>query len=171
MKKVYSLGFFMVLLSSLPLAAQTTNYKVYSLFVLNIARYSSWPEGQSKDFKIAVLGKSKIYEELVKNAEGKAINDSKIVVSQVESASEAMDAQIIFVSDGKSSSLAELKQSTEDKSVMIIAEREGLFKKGAAMSFIILDNNSLRFDLNSKELEKRKIKISKNLKDVANTTI
>ncbi len=170
MKKIISISLLMYVVNVITYA-QTTNYKVYSLFVLNIARFSSWPENQSKEFKIAVLGKSKIYEELAKSSEGKSIGESKISVTQVENLSEAMDAQIIFVADSKSSSLSELKQATEEKSIMIIAEREGLFKKGAAMSFVILDNNSLRFDLNSKELEKRKIKISKNLSAVANITI
>lgn len=171
MKKIYAISLALILSISFNSLAQTTNYKVYSLFVLNIARFSSWPENTPKDFKIAVLGKSKIYEELEKSVEGKTINEAKIVVVQVESAAEAMDAHIIFVADGKSSTLADIKQATEEKPIMIIAEREGLFKKGAAMSFVILDNSSLRFDLNSKELEKRKIKISKNLSAVANTTI
>lgn len=170
MKKIIIIS-FLLSCGSIVTNAQTTNYKVYSLFILNIARFSSWPESQAKEFKIAVLGKSKIYEELIKSAEGKSINEAKIIVTQIESANEAMDAHIIFVADGKSSALSDLKQATEEKPIMIITEREGLFKKGAAMSFVILDNSSLRFDLNSKELEKRKIKISKNLKDVANTTL
>jgi hypothetical protein len=50
---------------------------------------------------------------------------------------------------------------------MIIAEREGLHKKGAAMSFIVI-NNKLKFDINMKELEKRNLKISAQLTTLAN---
>ena len=72
---------------------------------------------------------------------------------------------------GKSSELAELLKKLEGKPVMIIAEREGLFKKGANFSFVVLDNNMLRFDINKKELESHQIKISKNLISLANETI
>jgi len=54
--------------------------------------------------------------------------------------------------------LAEFKKSLREP-VMIIAEREGLFKKGASFSFVVLDNNTLRFDINKKESESHQIKI------------
>jgi hypothetical protein len=151
-------------------SAQTTNYQVYSVFVVNIARYSSWPEVNG-DFKIAVLGKSKIVEELVKNTASKNINGAKITVEQMDNVEEAIKANIIYVPDGKSSQLSELLKITEGKPVMIITEREGLFKKGAGFSFVVMDNGSLRVDINNSELEKRRIKVSKNLSSLANTTI
>ena len=46
------------LLLSFAAKAQTTNYQVYSLYVLNIAKYSSWPEVEG-EFNITVFGKSK----------------------------------------------------------------------------------------------------------------
>jgi hypothetical protein len=55
--------------------------------------------------------------------------------------------------------------------VMVIAEREGLYKKGAGFSFVILDNNTLRYDINSTENEKRQIKVSHSLQSLANTVI
>ena len=151
--------------------AQTTNYQVYSVFVVSIAKYSSWPESDAKDFKIAVLGKSKVYEELIKTTTSKDINGKKVVITQTEETPLNDLPHIVYVSDGKSSQLAELLKKLEGKPVMIIAEREGLFKKGANFSFVVLDNNMLRFDINKKELESHQIKISKNLISLANETI
>ncbi len=151
--------------------AQTTNHQVYAVFVVSIAKYSSWPETEAKDFKITVLGKSKVFDELTKATANKDIHGRKIVVTQTDDINNIGDAQIVYLPDGKSSQLAELQKSLAGKPVMIIAEREGLFKKGASFSFVVLDNNTLRFDINKKESENRHIKISQNLSSLANEVI
>jgi hypothetical protein len=77
----------------------------------------------------------------------------------------------VFLADGKSSTLSDLQKATEGKPIMVVAEREGLYKKGASFSFVLMDNNTLRYDVNNAELEKRNIKVSKNLTNLANTVI
>jgi len=150
--------------------AQTTNYQVYSLFVMNIAKYSAWPSAGS-EFNIIVLGKSKVFDELNKQAAGKSINGSALKVSQVDVLTNVDNVNIIYLSDGKSSMLDEVLKLTQGKPVMIVAEREGLFKKGAGFSFVLMDNNTLRFDINNTDLEKRQIKISRNLSSLANSIL
>jgi hypothetical protein len=151
-------------------SAQTTNYQVHSLFVMNIAKYSTWPS-HTHEFHILVFGKSKIYDELVKQMSGKNINGLSIKVTQTDNVAEIGSAEIIFLADGKSGSLSEIMKATDGKPTMVIAEREGLFKKGAGFSFVLMDNNTLRYDINNEELEKRNIKVSKNLASLANSVI
>jgi hypothetical protein len=155
---------------SMQTTAQTTNYQVHSLFVMNIAKYSTWPSVNG-EFTITVFGKSKIYDELIKQAAGKTINGLPVKVIQTDNINEIGSPQIIFLADGKSSALDEVLKVTEGKSTMVIAEREGLYKKGAGFSFVIMDNNTLRYDINNAENEKRQIRVSKNLVSLANTTI
>jgi hypothetical protein len=150
--------------------AQTTNYQVHSLFVMNIAKYSTWPSGAS-EFHIVVFGKSKIQDELEKHVVGKNINGLSIKVSQTDDVNQLGAAQIIFLADNKSGNLSDILKATEGKPIMVVAEREGLFKKGASFSFVVMENNTLRFDINNAELEKRNIKVSKNLVNLANSMI
>jgi hypothetical protein len=151
--------------------AQTTNHQVYAVFVVSIAKYSSWPETEAKEFKITVLGKSKVYEELTKATANKDIHGKKIIVTQTVDIQSVSDSQIVYLPDGNSSQLMELQKFITGKSVMIIAEREGLFKKGASFSFVVLDNNTLRFDINRKESESHQIRISQSLSSLANEVI
>ncbi len=151
-------------------SAQTTNYQVHSIFVFNIAKYSTWPT-TSGDFTIVVFGKSKIHEELTKQFTGKQVNGMAVKVVQVDDINQIGSAQIVFLADGKSGTLADILKVTDGKSTMVIAEREGLFRKGASFSFVIMENNTLRFDINHAELDKRSIKVSKNLTSLANTVI
>jgi hypothetical protein len=157
------------LVLSVSLQAQTTNYQVYSLYVVNIAKYSSWP-AVNGEFKITVLGKSKVYEELSKQ-NGKVVNGHTMKINQVDDISKIDQPQIIYLADGKSSALDDLIKMTEGKSVMIICEREGLHKRGAGFSFVVMENGTLRCDINASELEKRQIKLSKNLSALTNSTI
>lgn len=149
--------------------AQTTNYQVYALFVVNIAKYSEFPQLQG-ELEIASYGRSKAYDELVKQ-NGKSVNGHVLKVTQTDDLSALQKASVIYLADSKSSSLDEVLKATEGKPVMIICEREGLFRKGAGLSFVVTDNNTLRFDVNNGELEKRQIKISKNLTALANTIL
>lgn len=169
MKKNYFIAFLFFGLMNAAVA-QTTNYQVHSLFVVNIAKYSTWPE-TSTEFRITVFGKSKIYDELVKNTSGKNINGLTVKVDVVENVSEIQSPHIVFIADGKSGSMNDVVKATDGKSVLIIAEREGLYKKGASFSFVLMDNNTLRYDINNNELEKRHIRISKNLASLANTVM
>ena len=149
--------------------AQTTNHPVYALYVVNIAKYSEWPNGVS-ELKISVLGKTKVYDELLKH-NGKTVNGHVLKVTQIEEITEIGDAHILYVADGRSGALSDVIVQTESKPLLIIGEREGLFKKGAGFSFIVMENNTLRFDINATQLEKRNIKVSKNLTTLANSSI
>lgn len=149
--------------------SQTTNYQVYSLYVVNIAKYSSWPS-LNGEFNITVFGKTKVFDELIKQT-GKNVNGHDLNVKQADNLNDIGQPQIIYLADGKSSSLDDLLKLTEGKSVMIICEREGLHKRGAGFSFVVMENGTLRCDMNSTELEKRQIKISKNLTALTNSSI
>ncbi len=168
MKKILTLS--LILLYAYVAKAQTTNYQVHSLFVLNIAKYSTWPPGNN-EFHIVVFGKSKIYEELTKHVSGKNVNGLAIKVSQTDNLADLGAAQLVFLADNKSSNLSEILKTTDGKPTMVIAEREGLYKKGAAFSFVLMDNNTLRYDINNVELEKRNIRVSKNLASLAHSVL
>jgi hypothetical protein len=150
-------------------ACQTTNYQVYALFVVNIVKYSSFPN-PGTDLQIAVYGKTKVFDELLKQ-NGKTVNGHVLKASQAESVADLSQAQVIYLADGKSGAIEEIVKATEGKPILIICEREGLHKKGAGFSFIITENSTLRFDINNTELEKRLIKVSKSLTALANSMI
>jgi hypothetical protein len=150
--------------------AQTTNYQAYSVFVYGLSKYMSWPTNDKTEFTIAVVGKSKVYDEMVKAYTGKLINGLPVKIVQVDDPQEVAAPQIMYVSDGKSNIIEAIHKQTEGKPVLIIAEREGLHKKGATMSFIAIDSK-LRLDINAKELQNRHIKISTQLQALTNEVI
>ena len=159
----------LIVFASWSLKAQTTNYQVYSLYVVNIAKYSSWPAATG-ELHVTVFGKSKVYDELMKQ-NGKNVNGLILKVKQVDNVNDIGTPQIVYLPDGRSSALEDILKITNGKSVMIISEREGFHKRGASFSFIVMENGTLRCDMNNTELEKRQIKVSKNLSALTNSTI
>ncbi len=166
---IYTLFSLLFAGASFNSVAQTTNYQVYALFVVNIAKYSEFPQLQG-ELEIVSFGKSKAYDELLKQ-NGKNVNGHTLKITQSDDLSVLQKASVVYLADGKSSALDEVLKATEGRPVMIICEREGLFRKGAGLSFVVTDNNTLRFDVNNGELEKRQIKISKSLTALANTIL
>lgn len=167
--RVFLLALSFVFLTGV-LKAQTTNYQAYSVFVYGLSKYMSWPASNKTEFVIAVLGKSKAYDEMVKGLSGKHINGIPIKVVQIENLEATLDPHILYVSDGKSSMIEELKRTTTGKPILIIGEREGLFKKGAGVSFIAIESK-LRVDINNQELQSRQIKTSAQMQALAHEVI
>jgi hypothetical protein len=142
--------------------AQTTNFKSYAVLVSGIAKNFRWPNYQG-DFEIVVFGNSKVYHELLSMTHQKKIEGMDIKVTMTDKIFDIDAPKIIYLSDGKSSMLNEITQKVVGKPIMVICEREGLFKKGAGMSFIINTNNQLRLDINETDLLERNIKAPYNM--------
>ncbi len=156
------------LLMALPTrtVAQTTNYKAYAIFLYNFTKYVHWPEGSlTGDFQITVVGNSKVTQELTAIVQNKTVLGKKIVVSQVNTAQELTGAHLVYLSGGRSGDLGELLQKLAGKPVLVVTERDGLVRKGASISFVTLDDSSLRFTLNDKALNN--LQIAQELKSLA----
>jgi hypothetical protein len=151
----------LILSFSFAAQAQTTNYQAYSVFVFGISKYMQWPEYSNNEFLIVVVGKSKAYDEMAKGLTGRVMNGKPVKVVQADDYA-SLNPQILYIPDGKSGMIDEVIKNTSGKPILIIGEREGLFKKGAGMSFIAIDDK-LRIDFNNKELTSRQIKVSTQL--------
>lgn len=142
--------------------AQTTNYKSYAILVLGIAKNVYWPDYKG-DFEIMVVGSPKMYEELAVLSNQKKIEGSDIKITLSDKAEDIGMPRIIYLADSRSSLLNDVVVKIKDQPALIIAEREGLFKKGAGMSFVINENNQLRLDINLTDIERRQLKAPANV--------
>ena len=144
--------------------AQETDYKAYTLFIYNFMKYIEWPEAQNKgDFIIAVLGDSPVSKELQTLAAGKKLKGRNIVLKKCNTLEECAGCHLLYISSSKSSVIKTLKDQIKDKPILLVGEREGLAKKGAGLSFVTLDDDELKFDINKKEIELHQLKIAGSL--------
>lgn len=127
-------------------------------------KYIEWPENQSKgDFVLGVYGDSPILKELSILSSSKKLKGRNIVVKIINKPDEAAMCQLLYIPSSKSSALKQLKETLNGKPILLVGEREGLAKKGTALSFCTLEDDALKFDINKKEIEQRQLKISSSL--------
>jgi hypothetical protein len=140
------------------------DYKAYTLFVYNFMKYVEWPEAQSKgDFVVGVYGESPIQKELQTLASSKKLKGRNIVVKSISKPEDVSACQLVYVPSSKSSAVKAFKEAIKDKPVLVVGEREGLAKKGAALSFVTMDDDALKFDINKKEIEQHQLKVASSL--------
>jgi len=113
--------------------------------------------------RIACFGKSKINQELSKLASLPQASGRKITVVEIEQPAQAEGMNMVFVADNKSSSIKALNDFCKQKNILIVAEREGLAKKGASIHFTVSENDDLSFEVNPKQLSSQQIKIAQRL--------
>ena len=87
----------------------------------------------------------------------------KIVVVNVASPADALLCNMIYISSKKSADLKAIAEKIKGKAVLIVAEREGLAKKGAGISFMIDDDDALKFDINKSVMDAQSLKIAQML--------
>ncbi|HEY0029339.1 MAG TPA: YfiR family protein [Bacteroidia bacterium] len=142
--------------------AQETNYKAYSVYVYNFIKYIEWPENtKTGEFVIAVIGDSPVLAELKALAASKKANGQTIIIKQYATIAEVDKCQILYISSSKSSMLKGAIEKIKNMSALLIAEREGLAKKGAGINFVTLEDETLKFEVNKKVIEAHNLKIPK----------
>ena len=153
-----------IIVTSVKLRAQETDYKAYTLFIYNFMKYVEWPETASKgEFIISVLGDSPINKELQELAHLKKLKGRPIVFRKVNSAQEAFNSHLVFIPASKSSTVKVFKEQAQGLPLLIVGEREGLAKKGAGISFVTLEEDELKFDINKKDIEGHHLKVANQL--------
>jgi acetyl/propionyl-CoA carboxylase alpha subunit len=116
--------------------AQTTNYKSYAIFLYT--RYIEWPTENRADFNITIVGKSKVTSELIPLMQNKTVAGKKITVSQVNTLEEVGNAQLVYVSNHKSSDLANILERVSGKATLVVTERGGQVKKGQVLVLLYM---------------------------------
>ncbi|HEY4799207.1 MAG TPA: YfiR family protein, partial [Bacteroidia bacterium] len=135
------------------------DYKAYTLFLYNFMKYIEWPD-PTGDFVIGVMGDSPIKNDLKTLSENKKAKGRKIVVKILATADDAAGCNMIYIPSEKSSFLKPIADKMKGKSVLIVAEREGLAKKGAAISFMVDEDDTLKFDINKSVIDSQSLKIA-----------
>ncbi len=146
--------------------SQDADYKAYTLFLYNFMKYIEWPNTEG-DFVVGVMGDSPIKKELVTLSETKKAKGRKIVIKVISTADEAAGCSLVYIPSAKSSMLKLILEKTKGKPILIVGERDGLAKKGAGISFVIDDDDALKFDMNKSVIDAQSLKVTNLLVQLA----
>jgi hypothetical protein len=161
MKKIVLI--LIIALSSAAVKSQSLDVsKNYVLYIFHIAKYIEWPENHNP-FIIGVLGNSPVTNLMTSNYKGKIIKESSISVRKYNDLNEVTDCQILFIPRSQKQFVQEAAKKFSNSNVLIISEFDNATHFGAAINFVIDQDESVKFELNKNTIKKAKLKLNNNL--------
>lgn len=145
-----------------------TNAKVKSVFLYNFTKYIEWPTQYKKgNFVIGLLGaSSSLAAELDKMATSKSVGDQKFAIKKYSSVNGMDPCHILFIAPDCTIPFSEITSKLKGKATLIVTEKPGLAKQGAAINFVVIDNKQ-KFELNKANAEKYSLKVANSLSQLA----
>jgi len=144
-----------------------TNSKMKAIFIMNFTKLVEWPQSYREgNFVVGVVGESPLYLELSKMAKTKKVANQTLEIKKFVSSDDISKCHILYVSQKSGEEISTIIKHIKTNSTLIVTEQQGLIDKGAGINFIIKDNRQ-KFELNKKNVEKYKLKVSSNLEALA----
>ncbi len=141
--------------------------KYIGLFLYNFTKFFDWPENaKTGDFVITVLGHESVAKELKQISGMKKVGSQNIVIKSISNPSEVERCQIMFVGFWHSRYLPQIMEKLQNEPCLIVTEKEGLLKQGAAINFLVLEN-TIKFEMKKSNAVKQGLKIDQRIMELA----
>jgi hypothetical protein len=144
--------------------AGDTNARLKSVFIYNFTRYIDWPaDYKTGNFVINMFGSNTaMLTELNNMAKTKTVGAQKIEIRNTTSLDGIGKCNILYVTQDVTNPLSDIIAKLKGKSTLIVTEKTGFAKLGAAINFIVVENRQ-KFELNQSNAEKYNLKVSSSL--------
>lgn len=151
-------------------SAQTTSkeYQIKAAFLYNFTKFVEWPAERFPEADsaiiIAVLGKSPFGDALESAVKDRLVNNRPIRVRFIESASQASDAHVVFVTSGAEEWLP---AALADMHGILTVGESAKFAAGGGIIRFVLADEKIRFEINQHSGEQAGLKLSGQLLKLA----
>lgn len=144
--------------------------KVKAAFVVNFARFISWPEEsfavESEPLLICTIGLDED-EAAFSGIESKKIKGHPIVLKNISSLDEpTRSCHLLYVKDVSNEHLKDYLKSSETSPVVTIGESDGFASLGGTIEFVKV-NDRLSFKINNTKAKERQLRINASLLNLA----
>lgn len=141
--------------------------KFHSIFIYNFSKYVKWPDDHgSGKFIIGVYGSSAIEKDLIEMADSKRVNGMPIEIRRFKSVEGIQNCHILYVASSESAKLDQIVSTAGADPVLIVTDKPGLARQGAAINFVELDGK-IKFELNQYNAESKGLKVAGALSSLA----
>lgn len=163
-----SLVFFVALMSLTMQAADDTTSKIKAVYIYNFTKFIEWPISYKQgNFVIGILGTSPLFRELSNMAATKkTVSQQPFEIQSFPNINSISKCHLLFVSADNAGNLKDITAKLRGFSTLIVTEKAGMAKQGAAINFVIQDNKP-KFELNKANAEKYNLKVGTSLSGLA----
>lgn len=155
-------------LAVLPCLAQSTRAsetEIEAAYLYNFGKFVNWPV-QPEPFEICVLGKDPFGKVLDATVSGESIGPSRVVVSRIASAREAMGCQVLFISNREEGHLKTILTAVRNAEVLTVSDMPHFAERGGMIEFVQREGR-VRFEVNLEAVQESKLMLSSELLKVA----
>jgi YfiR/HmsC-like len=164
--------FAMLAFTGAPSPAQTSGqlseYDVKAAFLLNFARFVTWPSSAFADphspFAICILGNDPFDGTLDQLVAGESVEDRKVTVQRLKAPPPPKACQILFISSSERDVPGILEGL--GPGVLTVSEQPDFLRAGGIIRFAIEDRH-VRFDINQRAAANAALTLSARLLGVA----
>lgn len=148
-------------------AADDTPSKIKATFIYNFTKYIEWPPSYKQgNFIIGIVGNTPLFKDLSIMAATKKAGSQPFEIQSFPNVSAISKCHLLFVASDNAANIKEITNKIKGYSTLIVAEKPGCAKAGAAINFVIQENKQ-RFELNKANAEKYNLKIGSSLAGLA----
>jgi YfiR/HmsC-like len=148
-------------------AADDTPSKIKATFIYNFTKYIEWPSSYKQgNFIIGIVGNTPLLKDLSSMAATKRAGSQPFEIQSFPNVSSISKCHLLFVASDNAANMKEISMKMKPYSTLIVSERPGCAKLGAAINFVIQDNKQ-KFELNKANAEKYNLKVGSSLAGLA----
>ena len=157
----------LLLAPALAFAQQPGEYEVKAAFVHNIAKFVEWPAPSSDGnaIQLCILGRNPFGDALAV-LDGKQVGKLSWKISFPTIQSNLRACQVLFIAASEGGRLVPIFDKLGDAPTLTMGDTEGFAELGVMVNFYI-DENKVRFELNSEAASRARLKFSSQLLKLA----
>ncbi|HEU6448615.1 MAG TPA: YfiR family protein [Verrucomicrobiae bacterium] len=161
---------FLLMLLAADARAQTKEYEIKAVFLLNFAQFTAWPTNAFADDKsplvIGVLGDDPFGNVLELTVKNESWMGRKIVVKRFSRANEVKNCQVLFITQSEAGRLSRIISQFKDRQILTVSDIADAADKGVCIQ-IYTRNNKLRLKINLNAVKNENLTLSSKLLRVA----
>lgn len=150
---------------------QSREHLLKAGFIYNFTKFIKWPDGASQPMKsggtiLCVAGEDPFGETLDQLSEKLESKGKRLLIRRQPTNETLNSCHILFISQSEKSRLREIIEKAERRPILLIGETPGYAQNGVMINFYI-EGNRIKFEINKQALERRGLKVSSELLDLA----
>jgi hypothetical protein len=151
-------------------ASASLESRVKAAFLYNFVSFTEWPpaafDSPSSALRLCVLGSESFAAELSAIVQGEMVDGHTLVAERVQRPAEARRCHVLFVPREETARTADLVRELGTAPVLTVGESETFWHDGGLVNFVV-DAGHVRFDVNQKSAQQRRLIFSSKLLNVA----
>lgn len=153
---------FLILFSVLHGTAQVSEDEYKAAFIERFSRFIQWPPQPDPNsnkifFNITIVGENRFSKDLKQLFHSIKINNKNINLVYAVNSDDILNADILFICGSEKKNLESIVNLVKDKPILTIGDTDGFSQRGIHIN-MYRDGNYIRYEINTKSLEKSGLK-------------